>query len=63
MKINIHYSDGAYSYSKTDNDSPFTINVADDVLSLWDSISKLNEIVQRQLCNLDNEMFEKGYFK
>jgi len=61
MKIRIHFSDGAFSYTRAEDDlnsrCQHEVEVLPEIVALWDAISQAVSEMQRQLCALDNAWY------
>jgi len=62
MLVRISYGDGMYSYMKVDKsylNAGDVAEVPDEVVEMWDAISKAAYLIQRQLSVLDDKLYSK----
>jgi hypothetical protein len=63
VEIYIDFSDGEYRYQRVDAlpnkpEEGHTVWVSRSTVDLWDAIEEMIVVQQRQLCTLDNAMYE-----
>jgi hypothetical protein len=64
IKVNIHYADGHYAYSRSELSAPrcrcggaHEVEVPTEIVELWDVVLAAEAKVQQQLATLDNDWY------